>query len=183
MPDCSVYPDAGEFVAYACRDTSLGRLMMAATDQGVCFAGFGDSETALRNQLAKAFPNVPLGRSAANASPQLAAWILALDQHVSQNMPAPDIPLDIRGTAFQMRVWERLLNVRQGDAVSYTELAKRLGQPTAVRAVASACARNRIAVLIPCHRVVRTDGSLGGYRWGLDRKRRLLEQERLAATQ
>ena len=173
----------GEAIAYACRRTSLGLLMMAATDQGVCFAEFGDEETALQDQLQKEFPKARLSQSGAEASPELDAWITALDEHLSQNTPRPDIPLDIRGTAFQTRVWKLLLSVREGEIVSYSELAKRLGEPKAVRAVASACGRNRIAVLIPCHRVLRSDGSLGGYRWGLDRKQQLLEHERSASAQ
>lgn len=173
----------GETIAYACRETALGLLMMAATDQGVCFAEFGDDETALQEQLQKEFPKARLSLSGATASPELDAWIAALDKHLSQNTPRPDVPLDIRGTAFQTRVWKLLLSVREGEVLSYTELAKRLGEPRAVRAVASACGRNRIAVLIPCHRVLRSDGSLGGYRWGLDRKQQLLEQERSAPTQ
>jgi AraC family transcriptional regulator of adaptative response/methylated-DNA-[protein]-cysteine methyltransferase len=173
----------GETITYACRETSFGLLMMAATDQGVCFAEFGNDDTALRDQLGKEFPKARLSSSAAKASPELDAWILALDAHLSRNMPRPDVPLDIRGTAFQTRVWKLLLSVREGEVVSYTELARRLGEPKAVRAVASACGRNRIAVLIPCHRVLRSDGSLGGYRWGLDRKQQLLEKERSAATE
>lgn len=173
----------GETIAYACRETSLGLLMMAATDQGVCFAEFGDDEEALQDRLQKEFPKARLSPSGAKASPELDAWITALDEHLSQNTPRPDVPLDIRGTAFQTRVWKLLLSVREGEVLSYTELAKRLGEPKAVRAVASACGRNRIAVLIPCHRVLRSDGSLGGYRWGLDRKQQLLEKERSAATE
>ncbi|SNC64307.1 AraC family transcriptional regulator, regulatory protein of adaptative response / methylated-DNA-[protein]-cysteine methyltransferase [Marinobacter sp. es.048] len=173
----------GETITHACRQTSLGLLMMAATDQGVCFAEFGDDEAALQDRLQREFPKARLVPSGATASPELDAWIAALDEHLSQNTPRPDVPLDIRGTAFQTRVWKLLLSVREGEIVSYTELAKRLGEPKAVRAVASACGRNRIAVLIPCHRVLRSDGSLGGYRWGLDRKQQLLEQERSASAQ
>lgn len=173
----------GETIAYACRLTSLGLLMVAATDRGVCFAEFGEEQAALRDQLQKEFPKARLSPSEAKASPELDAWIAALDRHLSQNTPRPDVPLDIRGTAFQTRVWKLLLSVREGEVVSYTELAKRLGEPKAVRAVASACGRNRIAVLIPCHRVLRSDGSLGGYRWGLDRKARLLEKERSNSTE
>lgn len=172
----------GEAIAYACRDTALGLLMMAATDQGVCFAEFGDDETALRDQLQNEFPKARLTQSGAKHSPELDAWMTALDEHLSQNRPRPDVPLDIRGTAFQTRVWKLLLSIQEGEVLSYTELAVRLGEPKAVRAVASACGRNRIAVLIPCHRVLRSDGSLGGYRWGLERKARLLEKERSVAT-
>ena len=168
---------AGETIAHACRETCLGQLMMAATDRGVCFAEFGDDEKALLEKLRAEFPKARLVPSGAGESPELDAWMAALDEHLSRNRPRPDIPLDIRGTAFQMRVWKLLLSVREGEAISYTELARRLGEPGAVRAVASACGRNRIAVLIPCHRVLRSDGSLGGYRWGLERKQKLLEKE------
>ncbi|MBU2953406.1 bifunctional transcriptional activator/DNA repair enzyme AdaA [Marinobacter sp. F3R08] len=173
----------GEIIAYACRETIFGLLMMAATDQGVCFAEFGEHEEALLEQLKKEFPKASLAPSRASESVELDSWMMALDQHLCANMPRPDVPLDIRGTAFQTRVWKLLLSVREGEVVSYTELARRLGEPKAVRAVASACGRNRIAVLIPCHRVLRSDGSLGGYRWGLERKQRLLEKERSAPSE
>lgn len=167
----------GEVIAFACRQTSFGLLMMATTDKGVCFAEFGDSEQALTERLQREFPKARLLPSGAGGSSDLDAWMAALDEHLSRNRPRPEVPLDMRGTVFQTRVWKLLLSVREGEVVSYTELARRLGEPKAVRAVASACGRNRIAVLIPCHRVLRSDGSLGGYRWGLDRKRRLLDQE------
>ena len=173
----------GESIAYAYRETSLGLLMMAATDKGVCFAEFGNDEESLYEQLQTEFPKARLAPSRASESPELDAWMTALDAHLSQHKPRPDVPLDIRGTTFQTRVWKLLLSVREGEVVSYTELARRLGKPKAVRAVASACGRNRIAVLIPCHRVLRSDGSLGGYRWGLDRKQQLLDRECSAAPQ
>ncbi len=102
----------------------------------------------------------------------------ALDQHLSKGAPRPELPLDLRGTAFQMKVWQFLLSIREGDVLSYGELAKQIGKPRAHRAVATACGKNRIGVLIPCHRVLRGDGGLGGYRWGLERKRALLDAER-----
>ena len=102
----------------------------------------------------------------------------ALAQHINTGMPRPDLPLDMRGTAFQMKVWQFLLSIREGDVMSYGEVADNIEKPKAVRAVASACAKNRIGVLIPCHRVLRGDGTLGGYRWGLERKRALLDAER-----
>jgi AraC family transcriptional regulator, regulatory protein of adaptative response / methylated-DNA-[protein]-cysteine methyltransferase len=102
----------------------------------------------------------------------------SLDAHVAGNAPRPDLPLDLRGTAFQIRVWKFLLQVAEGDVLSYSEVASAIGAPKAVRAAASACAANRIAVLIPCHRVLRADGRLGGYRWGLARKRLLIDRER-----
>jgi AraC family transcriptional regulator of adaptative response/methylated-DNA-[protein]-cysteine methyltransferase len=110
-------------------------------------------------------------------SPQLDAWIQAFEAHVAGTLPRPDLPLDLRGTAFQIRVWKFLLGVPEGEVMSYSEVATGIGQPKAFRAAASACAANRIAVLVPCHRVLRGDGALGGYRWGLDRKRVLINQE------
>ena len=119
-----------------------------------------------------------MSASPAESAPELDVWVKALDQHISEGAPKPDLPLDIRGTAFQMKVWQFLLSVREGETLGYSELAANIDQPRAVRAVASACARNRIGVLIPCHRVLRGDGGLGGYRWGLERKRALLDAER-----
>ncbi len=104
----------------------------------------------------------------------LDAWIAALDAHVSQGAPRPDLPLDLRGTAFQISVWRLLSSVREGEIITYAELAARLGRPKAVRAVASACAANRVGVLVPCHRVLRGDGGLGGYRGGSQRNRALI---------
>lgn len=104
----------------------------------------------------------------------------ALAAHLEGFAPRPDLPLDLKGTAFQIRVWRFLLSIPDGDVVSYAELADGIGSPAAVRAAASACGANRIAVLIPCHRVLRSDGALGGYRWGLARKRALLDRERRA---
>lgn len=170
----------GETIAYACRPTALGLLMMAATDRGVCFAEFGMSEAALQRALAAEFPNATLARSAMAASPELEAWVRAFEAHLGGGAPRPDVPLDLRGTAFQIRVWRFLLGIREGEVLSYTEVAAGIGAPKAVRAAASACAANRIAVLVPCHRVLRGDGGLGGYRWGIERKRALLDRERAA---
>ncbi|HZH44506.1 MAG TPA: bifunctional DNA-binding transcriptional regulator/O6-methylguanine-DNA methyltransferase Ada [Lysobacter sp.] len=169
---------AGEHIAWAVRDTALGPLLMAATERGVCFAQFGESAELLNAQLQREFPRATLTRSDAEHSPQLDAWIAALDAHVSRGAARPELPLDLRGTAFQMRVWRFLLGLEDGQVVSYGELAQALDLPRATRAVASACGANRIAVLVPCHRVLRGDGSLGGYRWGLERKRTLLDAER-----
>jgi AraC family transcriptional regulator of adaptative response/methylated-DNA-[protein]-cysteine methyltransferase len=171
---------AGESIAYACRPTALGLLMMAATDRGVCFAQFGPNESALRRALADEFPNAALAQSAMVTSPELEAWVRAFEAHLGGGAPRPDVPLDLRGTAFQIRVWRFLLGIGEGEVLSYTEVAAGIGAPRAVRAAASACAANRIAVLVPCHRVLRSDGGLGGYRWGLERKRALLDRERAA---
>ncbi len=169
---------AGETIAYASRPTSLGPLLMAATGRGVCFAQFGASETALRRQLAEEFPRATLIASPKSTSPELDAWITAFEAHLEGDAPRPDLPLDLRGTAFQIRVWRFLLSIPAGEVVSYGEVAAAIDAPKAVRAAASACAANRVAVLVPCHRVLRGDGGLGGYRWGLERKRALIDRER-----
>ncbi len=174
---------AGETIAYACRDTALGPMTMAATANGVCFVQFGEDKEFLFAKLREEFPKAEFTASPAQFTPELDAWMDALDKHISRGSPRPDLPLDLRGTAFQMKVWRFLLSVREGDVLSYGELAAQIEKPKAVRAAASACAANRIGVLIPCHRVLRGDGSLGGYRWGLDRKRALLDAERARCSE
>lgn len=169
---------AGETIAYACRDTSLGPLLMAATDRGVCFAQFGETPETLHAQLEREFPAAELQLSKAAESAQLNAWLDALEAHLRAGSPRPELPLDLRGSAFQVKVWRFLLSIPDGEVMSYGEVAAGIDQPKAVRAVASACGANRIAVLVPCHRVLRSDGSLGGYRWGMARKRALLDAER-----
>ncbi len=173
---------AGETIAHACRATALGPLMMAATDKGVCFAQFGESDAQLLAELAREFPRAQLVPSSAGNSPELNDWIAAFDAHVSHRSAIPDCPLDLRGTAFQIRVWQFLLSVKEGDVVSYSDVATAIDAPAAVRAAASACGANRIAVLVPCHRVLRSNGDLGGYRWGLERKRSLIASERQHVT-
>jgi AraC family transcriptional regulator of adaptative response/methylated-DNA-[protein]-cysteine methyltransferase len=168
----------GEKICYACRESALGPLLMAATDRGVCFAQFGDSRNELLEQLAAEFPRAEIARSSQQEGEALDAWIDALDKHLGESAPRPDLPLDLRGTSFQLKVWRFLLSVREGDVVSYSELAKEIGKPKAVRAAASACGANRVGVLVPCHRVLRGNGDLGGYRWGVERKRTLLDMER-----
>jgi AraC family transcriptional regulator, regulatory protein of adaptative response / methylated-DNA-[protein]-cysteine methyltransferase len=169
---------AGETIAYACRETELGLMLVVAKDRGVCFAQFGKTESALAKQLKAEFPRATLVKSSMADSPELDAWIKAFEAHIGGTAPRPDLPLDLRGTAFQIRVWRFLLQVPEGDVISYGELAADIGAARAVRAAASACAANRIAVLVPCHRVLRGDGGLGGYRWGLERKRALIDRER-----
>jgi AraC family transcriptional regulator of adaptative response/methylated-DNA-[protein]-cysteine methyltransferase len=176
----SAYRDggAGETIVHAVRDTALGLLMMAATERGVCFVQFGDSEGALLDQLAREFPKAHLEPAGPAATGPLDAWMAALGGHLAGAGPRPDLPLDLRGTAFQIKVWRFLMSVKPGEIVSYAELAAGVDAPRAVRAAASACAANRLAVLVPCHRALRADGGLGGYRWGLARKRALLDSER-----
>lgn len=168
----------GEDIHYASRVTALGPLMLAATNRGVCFAQFGDNSKALLQSLKNEFPQANVAPSKAQNSKALDHWLIALDDHLGHQGQRPDLPLDIRGTAFQLKVWKYLLSVPDGCVVSYGEVANAINQPKAFRAAASACGANRIAVLIPCHRVLRGDGSLGGYRWGVERKRTLLDNER-----
>jgi len=169
---------AGEAITHAVRETMLGPLMMAATPRGVCFVQFGENAAALLAQLRREFPKAALEPAAPAAQAPLDAWMDALAHHLAAAGPRPDLPLDLRGTAFQISVWRFLMSVKPGDVVSYSELAAGAGKPRAVRAAASACAANRIALLVPCHRALRADGSLGGYRWGPERKRALLDAER-----
>ncbi|MCE0494877.1 bifunctional DNA-binding transcriptional regulator/O6-methylguanine-DNA methyltransferase Ada [Vibrio salinus] len=168
----------GEVIHYACRETALGYMMMAATDKGVCSVQFGDDEQSLIALLSEEFPKATRKLSEAQDKPELDHWIRALDQHISQGGPRPDVPLDIRGTAFQIKVWQFLLSIKEGEVMSYGEVAEHIEKPQAARAVGTACGKNRIGILIPCHRVLRNDGALGGYRWGLERKQALLKKER-----
>ncbi len=178
----SAYRDggAGETIVHAVRDTALGLLMMAATERGVCFVQFGDNAPALLDQLVREFPKAHLQPASPAATGPLDVWMAALAHHLAGAGPRPDLPLDLRGTAFQIKVWRFLMRVQPGEVVSYTELAAGVDAPRAVRAAASACAANRVAVLVPCHRALRADGGLGGYRWGIERKRALLDAERAA---
>ncbi|MBQ4838016.1 bifunctional transcriptional activator/DNA repair enzyme AdaA [Pseudoalteromonas luteoviolacea] len=167
----------GEVIYYACRETSLGHMVMAATSRGVCSVQFGDNQRSLINLLSEEFPKAKLVLSKAQDAPELDNWIHALDNHISHGAPKPDVPLDIIGTAFQIKVWQFLLSIKEGEVISYGEIAAQIDNPKAVRAVGTACGKNRIGILIPCHRVLRSDGTLGGYRWGLERKKALLAKE------
>jgi len=172
----------GETIHYAVRGSALGTMLMAATARGVCFVHLGGNETTLFEALRTEYPRALLVHSNAEQSPELDVWIDALNQHLSDGAVRPrDILLDLRGTAFQLRVWRFLLSIKDGDVVSYTEAAVGINQPLAARAAASACGANNVAVLVPCHRVLRGDGALGGYRWGVERKRALLDRERALA--
>ena len=151
----------------------LGPLLVAATEQGVCCIEFGADEDTLRASLTQRFP---AARLEANDD-RLREWVVQLTRFIETPGHALKLPLDIQGTVFQRRVWKALQSIPAGRTASYREVATAIGQPLAHRAVASACAANKIAVAIPCHRVVRTDGKLGGYRWGLERKQRLLANE------
>jgi len=169
---------AGVEISYASSPTPLGTMMIAATDRGLCSLHFGESEAELRGRLAKEYPAAKLSPMPPERKSQFAEWIRALSQYLKGSTTALDLPLDVRGTAFQMKVWNYLQRIPYGEVQSYSEVAAGIGRPRAVRAVGSACARNEVALVIPCHRVIRGDGGLGGYRWGLHRKRALIERER-----
>lgn len=169
---------AGEVIGFGCRMTAFGLLMMAASARGVCFVMFGDNEPALTAQLEAEFPKADLVPMPEAQNGQLDAWMDALDAYLAATAPRPDLPLDLRGTAFQILTWNYLLQIPEGETATYTDVANGIGKPKAVRAAASACGKNRLAVLIPCHRVLRGDGGMGGYRWGVERKRALLDKER-----
>lgn len=160
-------------IRFAIAQCSLGAILVASTDKGVCAISLGDSPEPLLAELQDRFPNASLIGGDAEYE-AMVARILALIEAPGTGL---DLPLDIRGTAFQQRVWQALLQVKPGETVSYAQLAQRIGAPSAHRAVAAACAANTLAVAIPCHRVVRTDGALSGYRWGVERKRELLRRE------
>jgi AraC family transcriptional regulator, regulatory protein of adaptative response / methylated-DNA-[protein]-cysteine methyltransferase len=163
-----------ETIHFAIGDGALGMVLVAMSDNGVCAILFGDDAGSLKRDLQDRFPQARLDKDGGGDAAVMMARIVGF-------VAAPDQPfnarLDIRGTAFQQRVWSALRDIPIGSTASYTDIANAIGSPKAVRAVAGACAANALAVVIPCHRVVRGDGALSGYRWGVDRKRTLLERE------
>jgi AraC family transcriptional regulator of adaptative response/methylated-DNA-[protein]-cysteine methyltransferase len=160
-------------IRFALGECSLGSILVAKSEKGICAILLGDDPEALLRDLQDRFPQARLVGGDANFE-ELVAKVVGLIEAPGTGL---DLPLDVRGTAFQQRVWSALRDIPAGRTMSYTELAKKIGAPQSVRAVASACAANALAVAIPCHRVVRTDGSLSGYRWGIDRKRALIQRE------
>ncbi len=160
-------------IAFAFARCSLGELLVARSAAGVCAVLLGEEEDALEADLAARFPNARRVRNERLVADDLATLIRFVD-HPDRS---PDLPLDLRGTPFQRRVWEALRAIPAGRVLTYAELAGQIGEPGAARAVAAACAANPVALAIPCHRVVRSDGSLAGYRWGVERKRALLRKE------
>lgn len=161
-------------IQYSVGQSSLGLVQVAHTDEGICSIIMGDTEEEMALELEGRFPGKRLSKS--QTSPN--GWLEAVIQYVESPVGTIDVPLQLGGTDFQREVWDALCSIPSGSTLSYTEVANKIGRPKAVRAVAGACAGNKIAVLIPCHRVVRNDGSLSGYRWGVERKRRLLEREK-----
>jgi AraC family transcriptional regulator, regulatory protein of adaptative response / methylated-DNA-[protein]-cysteine methyltransferase len=161
-------------VRYTIANSPLGRMLIAATDKGICAISFGDSDQQLQQGLMREFPFATRRRD----DEKLAQWSEHISGLIQGHETDMSLPLDIRATAFQRLVWEALQQVPRGQTSSYSALAKKIGMPQASRAVARACATNRIAIAIPCHRIVRQDGALGGYRWGVTRKEQLLALER-----
>jgi AraC family transcriptional regulator of adaptative response/methylated-DNA-[protein]-cysteine methyltransferase len=163
----------GAVIRFAVGQCSLGAILVAATAKGVCAIEFGDDPDALARRLQDRFPKAQL----VGGDRDFEALVARVVGLVEAPAREAHLPLDIRGTAFQQRVWAAIREIPAGSTVTYGELAKRIGRPKAVRAVAQACATNGLAVAIPCHRVVRTDGSPSGYRWGVERRRALIERE------
>ncbi|MGH8072758.1 MAG: bifunctional DNA-binding transcriptional regulator/O6-methylguanine-DNA methyltransferase Ada [Lysobacter sp.] len=160
-------------IVFAIGECALGAILVARSDRGICAISLGDDPDALARELQDRFPNADLIGGDAEFE-RLVATIVGFVEAPQLGL---DLPLDVRGTAFQQRVWQALRTIPAGSTASYSEIARRIGSPTSVRAVAAACAANTLAVAIPCHRVVRNDGALSGYRWGVERKRTLLDRE------
>ena len=176
------YRQGGRNVAitYVTANSPVGLMMAGATDRGLCFLEFGDNPDDLLSTLRNEYPSASIEPMGKPYPAEFQKWMDSLADHLAGVKPHLDLPLDIRATAFQMRVWNYLQSIPYGDVQSYGEVASGIGQPNATRAVARACASNKVAIVIPCHRVIRGTGELGGYRWGLARKRTLIDRERAA---
>ncbi|HEU5228210.1 MAG TPA: bifunctional DNA-binding transcriptional regulator/O6-methylguanine-DNA methyltransferase Ada [Ktedonobacteraceae bacterium] len=163
----------GMNIRYSITDSALGRLLIAATEKGICSVCLGDVDAILEAALLSEYPAATIERD----DNEMADWITMLLHHLDGQQPDLHLPLDVQATAFQWRVWTELQAIPYGETRSYSEIAQALGEPKGVRAVANACATNPVALIVPCHRVVRSNGDIGGYRWGVERKQRLLTQE------
>jgi AraC family transcriptional regulator of adaptative response/methylated-DNA-[protein]-cysteine methyltransferase len=164
----------GARIRYAAAATPLGQMLVAATERGICFVGLGARREELERALRREFPAAD---GIERSEPELHAAVQAIVAFIGGEEPHIRLPLDIRATAFQRRVWEELRRIPTGETRTYGDIARAVGQPHAQRAVGHACATNPVPLIVPCHRVVRGDGGVGGYRWGAARKRRLLERE------
>ncbi|MDR3576704.1 MAG: methylated-DNA--[protein]-cysteine S-methyltransferase [Anaerolineaceae bacterium] len=160
-------------INYTIVDSSLGRLLVAATARGICAVSFADDDSNLEVLLKSEYPAEAFQRD----DLLFKTWVSAILDYLDGSQPHLDLPLDIQATAFQLRVWEELRGIPYGETRTYSQVAYAIGQPGAARAVGHACATNPAALVTPCHRVIRTDGGLGGYRWGLNRKQALLTKE------
>lgn len=163
----------GMNIAYTIVDSPLGRLLVAATNKGVCAVSFGDDDATLEKTLLHEYPAATIARDGAD----IREWVNAILRYLNGQQPGLDLPIDVQTTAFRWRVWKNLQTIPRGSTRSYSEIARELGQPQAARAVAQACATNPVALIVPCHRVVHANGDPTGYRWGQERKQKLLEQE------
>ena len=176
------YRAGGEHVSisYVTIQSSVGLMMVGATDRGLCFVQFGDSGTQLLQMLRTEYPAAALAEMKRPYPEQFGHWVHALIRHLSGDRQPLRLPIDVRGTAFQFRVWTYLQSIPYGEVQSYSEVARGIRNPGAGRAVAQACASNKVAIAVPCHRVIRGNGEMGGYRWGVARKRTLIDLERSA---
>ncbi|MBV9154715.1 MAG: bifunctional DNA-binding transcriptional regulator/O6-methylguanine-DNA methyltransferase Ada [Acidobacteriaceae bacterium] len=172
----------GVTISYVCMETALGCMMAGATDRGLCFLQFGESAGALLSTLQKEYPAATLEPMKTPYPEQFDLWMKSLSRYLRREQIHLDIPVDVRATAFQVKVWRYLQSIPSGELQSYSEIATAIGHPRASRAVARACASNPVAIVIPCHRVIRGNGELGGYRWGMERKRVLIDNERAARS-
>lgn len=167
----------GMRIGYTIVDSPLGRLLVAATGRGLSALMLGETDARLESELARDYPQAKIVRNRNG----FAGYVRQLLRHLRGQQPHLDLPLDVRATAFQRRVWEELRRIPYGEARTYSQVARAIGKPSAVRAVARACATNHVSVVIPCHRVIGSDGKLTGYRWGIERKQALLKMEKIAA--
>lgn len=166
----------GAAISYALVDSALGRLLVAGTDRGICSVKLGDRDTSLEDDLRREYPAASISRDQS----AFARAVAAIVAHLAGKAPHLNLPLDIQATAFQWKVWRYLQSIPYGSTRSYSDVARAIGSPNAVRAVARACATNHVCLVIPCHRVVPKEGGVGGYRWGTQRKKALLEGEQAA---
>ena len=163
----------GMHIQFTIVDSPLGRLLIGATEKGICAVSMGDSDEALERSLYQEYSGAVIDRE----SSSFKKWIQPVLERLRGIRTGLDLPIEVIATAFQRRVWEELRRIPYGNTRSYSEIARKIGKPRAARAVARACAANHVALVVPCHRVVRNDGSAGGYRWGIHRKEKLLQQE------
>lgn len=168
---------AGLVIQYRTAASPLGRMLVAATDAGVCSIAFGKDDSALVEELRGRFPKAELVKAKAETG-WFAEAVEFVSNQMSEHPSAAEFPLDVRATAFQQRVWRALQEIPRGETRSYGEIARELGMPKAARAVGSAIGSNPVAVVVPCHRAIHSDGSIAGYRWGVERKKKLLAAEK-----
>jgi AraC family transcriptional regulator of adaptative response/methylated-DNA-[protein]-cysteine methyltransferase len=168
----------GMKIGFTIAKSPLGKVLVAATERGVSAVYLGDAESAMMAELRKEYPRAEI----APAADSFRRWVSEIVERIEGRQPRMELPLDLQATAFQRRVWQELQRIPRGRTRTYSQVARSLGQPKAVRAVARACATNPVSVVVPCHRVIREDGTLAGYRWGLSRKEQLLAQERAASS-